>query len=284
MKKLPISIIIHTLNEEVNLPFALKSANFLSDEIFIVDSESTDKTKTIAEQHGALVYTRKCNRGTLVDQRNWALDNLPFKNEWVFILDADEVVDDFLIKEMYDLFNIESNMSVAYYLRFKNIFLGQWLRHSSMYPTWSLRLFKHKNIRYERREANSHPIVHSGKISYLKGHILNYDRRPFKIYLSKINEFSDLESKAYLNVIKNKNQVSLLKGKLFGTTIQRRRYLKNLFIKLPFRPLIIFLYLYIFRLGFLDGNAGFHWAVYKMFLEWSISRKIEEIKGPEMSV
>jgi glycosyltransferase involved in cell wall biosynthesis len=274
---LPVSVIIHTLNEEVNLPFAIKSVSGWANEIFLMDSNSLDSTQDIARNAGLKVYSRECTRRGLVEQRNWALDNLPFSNEWVFILDADEVLEESLKEEIKSIIYSDSD-KYAYWLRFKTFFLNKWIKYSSMYPSWSLRLFKHKLVRYEKREANSHPVVPKGKEGYLQGHIWNYDRRPFSYYLQRINEFSTLESEAYYKLTKNLGQEGLIRGKLFGTKAERRRYFKNLFIKMPFKPIVIFIYLYFIRLGFLDGKSGLYWAFYKMVGEWATTIKLDELK------
>ena len=96
----PVTIIIHTLNEEANLPFALDAVREWADQICVVDSDSTDGTQQIARDKGAEVYSRACNREGLVEQRNWALENIPFRNDWVFILDADEQMEPALKAEV----------------------------------------------------------------------------------------------------------------------------------------------------------------------------------------
>lgn len=279
-EKLNLSVIIHTLNEELNLPHAINSVKEWVTEIFVVDSESIDLTQQIALDYNCSLIVRKCNRTSLVEQRNWALENLNFKTDWVFILDADEIVDEQLKNELFYLFNSgKINKKSAYSCRFKNIFFGKWLRYSSMYPTWTLRLFKHKEIRYELRAVNSHPIINKNNHAFLEGHLLSIENKNFTSYLNRIIEFSDLESRAYKSVLSGEhNGIKLVKGKLFGTTQERRRYFKNLFIKLPGRPFLIFIYLYFIRLGFLDGRQGLNWALFKFFAEWSTSMRLLEIK------
>jgi glycosyltransferase involved in cell wall biosynthesis len=271
MEKLPISVIIHTLNEQANLPHAIKSVSTFVDEIWVVDSNSTDNTEIIAKELGCKFVSRCCNRKGLVEQRNWALEILDFNNEWVFILDADEVVDDDLRLELKGLF-VDNKLKhfVGFSCRYKNIFFGKWLRYSSMYPTWSVRLFKHELVRYEIREVNSHPVIPSDKHGYLSGHLLSIEHKPFESYLMRIVEFARLEASAYAGH-RNKVPAKLISGRFWGSKIERRRYLKNIYMKLPGRPVIIFCYLYFFRLGFLDGRQGLNWALFKFFLEWSIS-------------
>jgi len=274
----PVSIIIHTLDEETNLPHALDSVMGWADQVCVVDSESTDATQKIARMKGAEVFSRACNREGLVGQRNWALDNIPFRNEWVFVLDGDETMDNALKAEVEAIVRNDTGTKDGYWCRFKLIFMGRWIRRSSMYPSWSLRLFRHPVVRYEKRDVNSHPLVMPDREGFLQEHILNEDRREFSNYLRRLDEFSTLEARAYEKRLSGAQQEKLLGGRFFGTRAERRRYLKNLFIRLPFKPLLLFFYLYIIRLGFLDGRAGFDYTFFKVVVEWAIMVKRIEMK------
>lgn len=269
----PVTVIIHTLNEEINLPHALKSVIGWAEQVCVVDSGSADHTQQIAREMGAELYSRECSRVGLVDQRNWALEIIPFRNDWVFILDADERIEPGLKDEVEGIVVNDDGSKDGYWCRFKLFFMGKWIRRSSMYPSWSMRLFRHKLVRYEIRDVNSHPLVKPGREGYLQGHIHNEDNRGFSFYLKRLDEFSTLESRAYEKRLRSLGQESLLKGRLFGSRVERRRYLKNLFIRLPFRPLLLFVYLYFVRLGFLDGRAGFDYSLFKAICEWAITVK-----------
>ena len=279
----PVTIIIHTLNEEENLPHALDNVIGWANQVCVVDSESTDRTQAIAREKGAELYSRTCTRQGLVDQRNWALSSIPFQNEWVFVLDADEIMEESLKSEVGLITNLNNSSIDGYWCRWKAIFMGRWIKHASMYPTWSLRLFRHRVVRYEQREVNSHPLVSPGRSDYLKNHILHIDHRGFTNYLKRLDEFSTLESRAYYRTIHRTDQSNLFRGSIFGSVTERRRFFKNIFIKLPFRPLIIFSYLYIGRLGFLDGRAGFDFCLWKALIEWSITLKMMEIDSRRKS-
>ena len=273
---IPVTIIIHTLNEEINLPYALENVTNWASQVCVVDSESNDKTCEIAQKYKADLYSRACDRKGLVNQRNWALDNINFKNEWVFILDADELMDDELKLEIENILISPPPNIDRYICRFKLFFLGKWIPKSHLYPTWNIRFFKHKNIRYEKRECNANPNQNQLKTNELKGHINAIDRKEFSAYIKRIDEFSTLEAIARYKLITNKSEE--LKSNLFESRASRRRYLKNIFVKLPFRAPIMFVYLFFFRLGFLEGKEGFYYILIKVFAEWATSRKIEEIK------
>lgn len=277
--KVPVTIIIHSLNEEVNIPFALDNVISWANQVCVMDSDSTDGTQRIVREKGAELYSRSCTREGLVEQRNWALENIPFRNEWVFILDADEQMEPELQAEVERLIRNDDGTKDGYWCRFKLIFMSRWIKRSSMYPSWSLRLFRHKLVRYEKRDVNSHPLVKPGREGYLQEHILNEDRRGFSFYIKRMDEFSTLEARAYDKRRRTVSQESLLTGRLFGNRAERRRFMKNLFIRLPFRPLLIFVFLYFVRLGFLDGRAGFDYAFFKAACEWAINVKHLELKA-----
>jgi glycosyltransferase involved in cell wall biosynthesis len=271
----PLTVIIHTLNEEVNLPFTLRNVVGWADQIFVVDSQSTDRTLELARSFGVETVSRECSRESLVEQRNWALNNLPVTNDWVFILDADETMPEELKSEVARLVGESDPHRDGYWCRFRTIFLDRWIKHASMYPSWSLRLFRHKVVRYERREVNSHPLVEKGREGYLSHDLLHEDRRGFYYYVQRLNEFSSLEARAYRRALTSKDS-HLLQGRLLGTPAERRRYLKGVFVRLPMRPAILFWYLYVVRRGFLDGRPGFDYCIYKAVAEWLVSVKMRE--------
>ncbi|MBI3658199.1 MAG: glycosyltransferase family 2 protein [Acidobacteria bacterium] len=272
----PLSIIIHCLNEEKNISFALESVCGWADQIFVVDSGSIDRTLAIAERYSAHIVPCVGNRENLVELRNWALATLPIRNEWVFILDADEVVPNELKAEVASIVTENDAAKDGYWCRFKLHFMGRWIKRASMYPSWSLRLFRHAKVRYERRDVNSHPLVPPARAGYLTRHIINDDRRGFQYYVKWIDEFSTLEASAYLKVRLNRSNEQLLVGRLFGARAARRRFLKNLFVRLPLRPALIFIYLYVLRGGLLEGRAGFDYCFLKAVTEWMITVKMRE--------
>lgn len=272
----PVSVIVHCLNEEKNIEYALKSVSGWADQIFVVDSGSTDNTLAIARRYTEHVIQCEGNRQKLVELRNWALETLPIRNAWVFILDSDEVMPVDLKEEVADLVRANDPSKDGYWCRFQLFFMGRWIKRASMYPSWSLRLFRHGKVRYERRDVNSHPLVAPGREGYLVKHIINEDRRGFHYYVRRMDEFSTLEALAYHKVLSRQNRGDLLPGRLWGTRAERRRLLKNLFIHLPMRPVLLFVYLYFVRGGFLDGRPGFDYCVLKAVTEWMVTVKLRE--------
>jgi|KBSMisStandDraft_5_1062788.scaffolds.fasta_scaffold75245_2 glycosyltransferase involved in cell wall biosynthesis len=264
----PVTIIIHTKNEETNLPKALANVAGWADQIVVVDSESVDRTSKIADEFGVELISRPCTRAQLVQQRNWALDTISFRNDWAFVLDADETIDAELKTEIENIVRSNDPGKDGYSCRSKLIFLGRWIRRATIYETWTLRLLRHSVVRYERREVNARPVVAPKREGRMLGNLRNEDLKGLKAYLVRIDEFSRLEGVAYSRIrdgIKTDE-----KGRLFGSWAQRRRYFKNVFMNFPMRPFVLFVYLYIVRGGFLDGKPGLYFVVLRVYMEFLI--------------
>lgn len=281
---LPVSVIIPVLNEEANLADCLASVRW-ADEVFVVDSHSTDRTAEIAQQHGAKVVQFDFQPGG-PRKKNWALEHLPFRNEWILLLDADERITPELEAEIRREFASGPKCD-GYYLNRKLIFMGRWLRHGGNYPSWNLRLFKHRLGRYERLateelqsagdvEVHEH-VVLDGPAGYLPEPMLHLDYKDLSRWIERHNRYSTWDAKMRLNLLEGR-EVSSIPAHLFGTPVERKRWLKKVWVRLPCRPCLRFLYMYVFRLGFLDGKPGFIYAVLKATHEFHISAKMWEMK------
>ena len=268
-----VSVLILTLNEEINLVDCLKSLSW-SDDIVVYDSLSTDRTQEIAREHGARVIARPFDNWST--HQNWAMQNIEFKYPWVLYFDADERCDDNLRDEVLQRASPDAPES-AFRIRRKDYFMGRWLKHAQLYPTWLVRLFRPKKIRYERL-VNPVAMI-DGPTSELQGNIIHY---PFSHgiahWVARHNRYSDMEAIEAIKVQDNRRS----EGSLFSRDPNvRRRALKDVFFRLPARPLIRFLYSYVWRRGFLDGNAGFTYAVLLMFYEYMITCKTLELRRKE---
>ncbi len=126
--KVPVSILIPIRNEAHNLPRSLASIAW-ADEIFVVDSNSTDGSQEIARQAGATVVQFQFN-GTWPKKKNWALENLPFRNEWVFILDADEVLPPGTDTEIESIVAKQGRGNAGYWINRRFMFMNTWLKHA----------------------------------------------------------------------------------------------------------------------------------------------------------
>lgn len=283
-EKIPVSVLIPAKNEESNLPACLESVA-RADEVFIVDSQSSDRSLAIAESHGAKVVQFYFN-GRWPKKKNWSLDNLPFGNEWVLIVDCDERITPELWDEIATA--IQDPNYNGYYLNRRVFFLGQWIRYGGKYPDWNLRLFKHQAGRYENlntedipntgdNEVHEHVIL-EGKVGYLKNDMLHIDFRDIYHWLERHNRYSNWEARVYYNILTGNDESGTIGANLFGDAVQRKRFLKKIWVKLPFKPLLRFILFYFIRLGFLDGKAGYIYGRLLSQYEYQIGVKLYELR------
>jgi glycosyltransferase involved in cell wall biosynthesis len=275
-QSVPVSIIVPIKNEAANLPRCLESVTW-ADQLFIVDSRSTDGSVDIAQRHGAHVVQFEFN-GTWPKKKNWALENLPFRNEWVFILDADEVLpaearDEFAraIRDAGDI--------AGYWINRRFMFMGRWLRHA-YYPNWNLRLFRHALARYEKlsdapthsgdNEVHEH-VVAKGWTERLHCEMDHYAFPSVDVFVEKHNRYSNWEARVALD-----DERTGRSGEFRSEVVGRQRRLKLLAQRLPFRPLLRFLYVYIWQKGFLDGREGYYFArLHAMYELLSVAKTYE---------
>lgn len=278
INKIPISIIIHTLNEEKNLPFALASLEGRFSEVFVVDAGSTDGTEDVCSRYDVQFIKIQDflkitgDRSTLVEQRNWALENLQFSFDWVYIVDADEQMTAELFNELKDVMadGGPSKNIDGYLVRYKEIILGCWIKRAGFYPNWGVRLIRHSAVRHESRSVNSHLKVDPERTERLKTHFIHDDKRGFHAYIKRLASVTTIEAETIDEIYVDKD--NQIKGNFLSSNpLERRRALKKLFNRLPGRPLIAFLYLYVFRMGFLEGWPGFYAAYLRMTHEIFIS-------------
>lgn len=282
--KLPVSVLIPAKNEEENLLACLTSVA-RADEVFVVDSQSSDRTVEIAESNGAQVVQFHFN-GRWPKKKNWALENLPFRNEWVLIVDCDERITPELWDEIaVAIANPEYN---GYYLNRRVFFLGKWIRYGGRYPDWNLRLFRHPKGRYENlsteeirntgdNEVHEH-VVLEGKVGYLKHDMLHEDYRDMFQWLARHNRYSNWEARVYHNLLTGMGEDATIGANFFGDAVQRKRFLKKIWVRLPFKPLIRFILIYFIQLGFLDGRAGYIYARLMSQYEYQIGVKLYELR------
>ncbi|MUG94881.1 glycosyltransferase [Scytonema sp. UIC 10036] len=282
--KIPVSVLIPAKNEQANLPACLTSVQ-RADEVFVVDSQSSDKSVEIAQSYGANVVQFHFN-GRWPKKKNWSLENLPFSNEWVLIVDCDERIPDELWDEIAQA--IENSEFNGYYLNRRVYFLGTWIRHGGKYPDWNLRLFKHKSGRYENlntedipntgdNEVHEHVIL-DGKVGYLKHDMIHEDFRDLFHWIERHNRYSNWEARVYHNLLTGKDDNGTIGASLFGDAVQRKRFLKKLWVRLPFKPLLRFVLFYIIQRGFLDGRAGYIYGRLLSQYEYQIGVKLYELR------
>jgi len=255
----PVSLFIPCKNEEANLARCLQSVPWV-DEAFVVDSQSTDRTASIAEKHGAKVVQFEY-KGGWPKKKNWALENLPFSNEWVLILDADECLPPEAEEEIRKIITNPEEKHVGYWINRRYFFLGQPLKHA-YFPNWNLRLFRHKMGRYEKitdlstdsgdHEIHEHVVVQgsTGKLNSIMDH---HAFPTIDSFVEKHNRYSNWE--AIVESSAEDDDTALQHDAVKG-----KRRLRRIFRKLPFRPTLRFLYVYLWQGGILDGWSGYVFA------------------------
>jgi glycosyltransferase involved in cell wall biosynthesis len=263
-----VSVLILTKDEEHNIRACIETLRW-SDDIVLLDSHSSDRTVEIARELGARVYLRKFD--TWNNHSNWALENIGFAHEWVYYSDADERVPRDLRDEILQLTMYETRHA-AYRLRYRNYFLGSWVRHGGAYPVWVTRLYRPSAVRYEERMVNAHPVT-AGSTASLRGHFLHYSfNKGIPHWFRKHDGYSDLEA-SEAGRVRAKALLPTVTHMVSIAPDSPRRALKELSFFLPMRSLLRFTYMYLLRLGFLDGRAGLHYALINAIYEGWISRK-----------
>ena len=270
---LPLSVLVPTLDEELNLPDCLQSVAW-ADEVFVVDSLSRDRTVEIARAHGAHVVQHAFEGYSR--QKNWALGTLPFRHDWVLILDADERVTPELRAEIEVV--LRAPGCAGYYLNRRFIFLDTWIRHAGWYPSWSLRLFRHRLGRYDDREVHEH-LVLDGPAGYLRHDLLHHDRRGLEAFVARHNRYSTLEALARFKAGRGAPDRARLPTRWLGSPVERKRFLRErVWPRVPAKPLALFVYMYLIRRGFLDGRAGLALCVFHAFQEFMVGLKLAELE------
>jgi glycosyltransferase involved in cell wall biosynthesis len=268
-----ISVLILTLNEEINLPACLAAVAW-SDDIVVLDSFSTDGTVEIAQATGARVFQREFDSEPR--QRRYGLKEITFKHPWVYIPDADEITPPELREEMLAITADSNRPEGAFRCRPKIFFMGRWLRYSGLYPTWNVRLVRPDRIDFER-EVNCNCIV-DGPEGKLKNHYVHYTfNKGINCWIEKHNRYSWLEAHESLRSLEGERVD--WRGILDrGDAVRRRRTLKALSFRLPCRPLLRFFYMYFLRRGFLDGRPGYVYCRLLASYEFMIVVKMAEIR------
>lgn len=282
--KVPVSILIPIYNEQDNLPRCLDSVDW-ADEVIVVDSHSTDRSERIAVDQGARIVQFDFN-GIWPKKKNWALENIPFRHNWVFILDADEELAPGAREELSAIIAARDSDIVGYWINRRFHFMGKWLRHA-YYPNWNLRFFQHQLGRYEQltstatysgdNEVHEHVIIR-GKTGRLKTEMNHYAFPSVEIFVEKHNRYSNWEARVALE-----RSLPESGAKLQHVRVGFRRRLKAFSQRLPFRPSLRFLYVYFWQMGFLDGREGYYFARLHGLYELLCITKTYELKKKNTS-
>jgi glycosyltransferase involved in cell wall biosynthesis len=274
-----LTAVVAVKNEASNIRDCLQSISF-ADQIFVVDSHSTDGTAEIAEKLGATVVQFDYD-GTWPKKRNWALRHLPIKNEWVLVLDGDERVDATLRDEICEV--IHKGDFDAYYMRWKFVFLGRWMKHCWSHG-WMLRLFKHGKAEYEDlglrgeggwdAEVHENLVLLDGQAGKLKSWLTHDTNQDLSYWIKKQNDFSSWNAVRRQQLLAQ--PLPAVKSLFTRDPVLIRKWMKGVFIRLPFRAFLLFIWLYFCKRGFLDGRAGYYFCWLRAIHEFNISAKVFE--------
>ena len=282
--KLPVSVIVPVRNEAKNLPRCLQALRDVG-EVYVIDSQSTDDTVEIARSHGAQVVQFHY-QGGWPKKRQWAMNTLTIACDWILLLDADEVVTPELAEEIRRA--IRNPAVDGYSILLRTWFLGRVLRHGDV-GLWKLSLFRRGKGRYECRlkdqdasmadmEVHEHVVV-EGATARLQNPLIHHNVESLSRYIQKHDEYSNWES----HVLLQRGDDKELPPSLAGTQAQRRRWLKRKLFAVPGSPVLLFLYRYILRLGFLDGAAGLIYCGFQAVQMFHTKAKIYELKSKSKS-
>lgn len=255
-----IDVIIITYNEVLNLPHALRSLQGWTRKVFVIDSGSVDGTHDVAREMGAEVVEHPWPG--YAAQRNWALENLPIHADWVLVLDADEEITPRLREQILEITSkpadeIHEN---GFFLNRLTYFLDRPIRHCGYFPSWNLRLFKRGSARYEDRQVHEHVII-DDPVGYISEPMIHNDRRGLEHFYAKHNRYSTLESReTYREIMGLRDNID--SANLTDQTRRRRWLKRNVTRTIPFPAFWRFAYMYIFRLGLLDGWVGYRFCLF----------------------
>jgi glycosyltransferase involved in cell wall biosynthesis len=254
-----ITFVILTFNEEQHIERCIRSAKKVSDKIIIVDSCSNDNTVNLAEKLGAKIVTNPwVNYAT---QFNFALDNCDIDTNWIFRLDADEVISESLVNSLLtNIPTVTENVS-GFYVKRRIDFLGKAIKYGGIYPGLMLRLFRKQHGRCEVRWMDEHIQLSQGDTECLEGDLVDDNLNNLTWWSEKHASYAKREMVDLLNLRYKFFDTDGVKPKLWGLQSERKRWLKLRYSLLPLflRPFIYFFYRYFVRLGFLDGKNGLIW-------------------------
>ncbi len=269
--RVPVTVILPVLDEELHIRRAVLSTLPLGP-VFVVDCGSTDRTRDIAAEVGAKVVEHDWEG--YAAQKNWALTTLPLETDWVLFLDADEYLTVELRREIQAAVSAADRMD-GFYIPRRNVFLGRELRHVWWYPDYQLRLFRSGKGRFEDRRVHEHVLL-DGPSGFLRHALMHENLKGVDAFMRRHERYAALEAQE-IQQIRLGLQTNQRRGRLLGSWPERRRWLKlNVWYRLPGRPAIRFLWLYVLRRGFLDGRAGLVYAQLLAAYEALIDAKLLE--------
>ena len=269
----PVSVMIFTLDEEIHLPSCLAALAWC-DDVIVVDSFSRDRTEAVAREHGARFFQHRFEG--FGSQRNWALDETTPRHDWVLVLDADERVTPELVDEMRRVLRAPLDDVGAFRLRRRFYMWGRWLRYSSLYPNWVVRVVHRDRVRYVNRgHAETQEV--RGAIRELEHDLIDENLKGIDEWFERQGRYARKEAEHEL-AEEGRASGGIWSRLASRDPLVRRAALKRLAWRMPGRPLAYFLYSYIVRRGFLDGRDGLVFCVMKSIYQALIVAKKYDIQ------
>jgi glycosyltransferase involved in cell wall biosynthesis len=266
----PLSVMILTRNESSNIAACL--SHFMwADDVILIDSNSTDDTPSAAVAARPDIRVFQNSFEDFGQQRNWALDNTQPRHEWILFIDADERVNESCAEAIRQTVSNPGDR-VGFFLCYRNIFLGRWIRHCTQFPSWQLRLLRHGKVRYQKEGHGQREIL-DGPAGYVDAPYdhLDLSKGLFE-WIARHNRYSTEEAE----LVERLRDEPLALGNLLGAPIERRRCLKRIAARLGGSPVAWFCYLYFLRLGFLDGRPGYIYCLLRAAQQIHIKAKLAE--------
>lgn len=279
--KLSLAVIILTFNEERHIARAIESVRAIARDIVVIDSLSTDTTVAIAERLGARIL-----RNPFVNQAvqlQWGLDHAHIDTDWIFRLDADEIVEADLVDALGDRLPGLPGSVVGINLQRKHIFMDRWIRHGGRYPLAMLRIWRNGHGQVENRWMDEHMVVSGGGTITLAGGFADWNLQDLTYFTRKHDAYATREA---VDVLLAEGGAAHPGTELTSRTASRsvrvkRAIKERLYNRLPFGtgPLLFFLFRYIVQLGFLDGKPGLIYHVLQGFwYRFLVDAKLVELR------
>ncbi len=282
MSKASIAVVILTYNESIHLARALKHVSGLAEQVFVIDSYSSDDTVAIAEANGAQVLQHPFQN--YAKQFEWALGNAPIATEWIMRLDADEIIEDSLAKEIIaKLPGLPADVT-GINLNRKTIFQGKWIRHGGRYPLTLLRIWRRGKARIEDRWMDEHMYLTEGHAVTFRGGFADHNLLDLTFFTNKHNGYASREA---LDVFKERRGFGGTNPTLTARSTARQAKVKRLlkesiYNRIPFEiaTFLYFVYRYFVRLGFLDGRRGLVYHFLQGFwYRFLVGAKLRELEN-----
>lgn len=265
-----ISIIILTKNEEQDLPKCLTSLQW-ADDVHVLDSGSTDNTLEVAKAYGAKISFN--NFESFGKQRNFALEHLDIKNEWILFLDADEVVTPEFLEAMKEAISEADENTAGFYCCWKMMLEDRWLKYCDNFPKWQFRVLKKGRASFTDFGHGQKENAVSGELRYINEPYLHYSfSKGWTEWIARHNKYSSQEAHARLH------QRPPIKNIFSRHTSMRNPALKSWLSRVPGWPILRFLHAYFFNLGFLEGTPGLIYCVNMAYHEFLIKIKMRELR------